>query len=420
MTDDKLALARDTQLAEQQSLDMLVQRDGQGRTLLVIPPELRERFLVFAPSAVLTEGDGMFRPGYQVIHFDQDKDFYVFEKSYDGTPKTYAMSKQGIHKVANGGGIDFSQDPGGKETGELLPVVLFGRELIQCKRYVYASIGRFRRSDGTWIAMRAEKEWHPQLEALQKEMEASKKTDYKTKQPWSQEKMEDYARKEFLRSFETRSMMMKSKAQNAVARAAYNIDQKYSPADIRKPGFVVTYNFSSGGTKEGLAIVAALAGADVRNLYGMDAPELKESPEIIPFIDCEIAEEVPAEEWGHEIPEDAGTAEAEDSNGMFAPVEESGQGEAGKLTLAQASRYRFPSGPYQDMPLGQVYFTEDERKQPDGSMRKQSGRDWLIKVGSGFSRLVRGGSASAEQRECLEMLEAYFMILPEEGSLPWV
>ena len=123
-THDTSSLARRS-IEERQSLETaLVQKDDAGNTMLAIPPQLAEQYLVFAPAAVLMQGESHFRPAFTVIHLDKDEDFYPIEKDRSGSPKKFAMSKNGILKIANAAGIDFSEDIGGLETGEALPVTL--------------------------------------------------------------------------------------------------------------------------------------------------------------------------------------------------------------------------------------------------------------------------------------------------------
>lgn len=386
-THDTSSLARRS-IEERQSLETaLVQKDDAGNTMLAIPPQLAEQYLVFAPAAVLMQGESHFRPAFTVIHLDKDEDFYPIEKDRSGSPKKFAMSKNGILKIANAAGIDFSEDIGGLETGEALPVTLFGQHVMDARRYVYVAIGKFRKSDGTWLRFRAEKEWHPQAEALAKEIEASSKNFLKTEADRL-----NYAKKEFLRSLETRSMMMKSKAQNAVMRHAFNIRQKYDPSEVSKPGFVVGYNFDAGSDPNALSILASLVGADTENLYGASRsalPEVVTDDGDVVTVDAETGEYIEAD--------DAGPAEVVGDEGdMFADIDlDSEEVELAYPTQPECAAYVFTQGPFAGTPVGTLYHSAD-------------GRAWLMKVRRGFGRLFEEGTINDEQMEAYLRVDGYF------------
>lgn len=392
MTDTQ-ALAK-ASVEERKTLEhALVQKDDAGNTMLAIPPQLAEQYNVFAPAAVLTQGDGYFKPSFTVIHLDKDDDFYPIEKQ-GGNVKKYAMSKTGILKIANAAGIDFSEDKGGTETGEQLDVLLFGQKVMTARRYVYVAIGKFRKSDGTWLRFRAEKEWNPQAEALSKEIEASSKTFLKT----DAERI-NYAKKEFLRSLETRSMMMKSKAQNAVMRHAFNIKQKFDPAEVDKPGFVVGYNFDAGSDPNALAIVGALVGVDTENLYGVSAPALGDGTKPVEVegevvnVDVTTGEVIDA-------PEDAGTPEVVEAapadGGMFADVDMTGD-DGGLVYPSQeeCGLYVFDEGPFAGKNVGSLFHSAE-------------GRKFLLRVRKGFGRLWQEGTITDKQFEAWLAIDGFF------------
>lgn len=393
MTDTQ-ALAR-ANVEQRAALERALVTHGEdGQTVLAIPPQLREQYNVLAPAAVLAQQDPYFRPSFTIVTLDprpDGGDFYAMSGANKGK---LAMSKDGIIKIANAGGIDFSGDLGGREDGEMIPVYLFGQKVMEVKKYVYVAIGKYRKSDGTLAAMRAEKEWLPQKEALEIETEASGKDWLKT----DADRLA-YAKKEFLRSLDFRSMMTKAKAQNAVMRTAYGIKQKFLPAEAAKPFFVVSYNFTAGTDPQSLAIVASLVGADVENLYGIEKPSAFDKvhdalpeAEVMDVTDAEV--------------EDAGAAEVVDAEattedgGMFEGVI---SGSEAPLSMEQAASYRFEAGPYKGNTLGQAFYME-------------GGRQWLAKVMRGFERLSEEGTATEAQRDCLRHIRAYFM--HSEGALP--
>ncbi|MBN2840370.1 MAG: hypothetical protein JXP37_05395, partial [Coriobacteriia bacterium] len=372
----------------------LVVKDANGQTALVIPPELSKKYNVLAPAAVLTQADPYFKPSFTIVQLDPDPkagDFYAMTGANKGK---LAMSKDAILKIANAGGIDFSGDLGGAETGEPVMVYLFGTKVMEARRFSYTAIGRFRKSDGTLAAMRAEKEWIPQREALEIEAETSGK-DYLD----TDAKRLAYAKKEMLRNMEFRSMMCKAKAQNAVMRSAYGIKQKFTPAEAAKPFFVVAYNFTAGDDPNALSIVASLVvGTDVPNLYGTDAPALPDAPMQVQDITDDgtpVVVDVETGEYEPE-PEDAGTPEVmDDEPDMFAGVDLSPVEEPEYLDQATAAQYRFTQGDFEGMTVGTLYHSA-------------KGREFIMRVQRGFGRLRDEGTISPPQAEALRAIESYF------------
>lgn len=393
------ALATRT-LEQQQALErQLFATDDTGKRALVIPPELRENFNVLAPAAVLTQHGGYFEPSFTVVYLDPDPDagdFYPIEKNRDGTPKKLSMTKDAILKLANAAGIDFSHDPGGCEEGEAIAVYIFGQKVMEARRYVYRAQGRIRAIDGTLKAFSAEKEWHPAKEALEKETEASGKSYLKTEQ----DKL-TYAKKEFLRSLDFRTMMTKSKAQNAVMRSAFGIKQKYTPAEAAKPFFIVSHAFSPDASDpQTVAMVASLIGADTANLYGArsTAPALGEAkpyepePEDVTDIESEAADEDAgeAEIVEAEIVEDGG-----DEGGLF-PEGDAFANVPTPPTLAEAQSYVFSDGTFAGSSIEQI-------------VRMEGGKEWLEKVQDYFHELSKEGKLSDKQAVAMRHLDAYYL-----------
>ena len=377
----------------------LVVKDANGQTALVIPPELSKKYNVLAPAAVLTQADPYFRPSFTIVQLDPNPDAGDFYKMTGANKDKLAMSKDAILKIANAGGIDFSGDLGGAETGEPIGVYLFGTKVMEARRFSYTAIGRFRKSDGTLAAMRAEKEWIPQREALEIEAEASAKSFLKT----DADRLA-YAKKEMLRNMEFRSMMCKAKAQNAVMRSAYGIKQKFTPAEAAKPFFVVSYNFTAGDDSNALAIVASLVGADIGNLYGTEAPALPDAPMLAQAVTTEDGDTVTVDVETGEFeaepepePEDAGTPEVvdDDTPDMFAGVDLAAPVEEPEyLDQATAAQYRFPSGDFEGMTVGTLYHSE-------------KGREFLFRVKAGFGRLRDEETITSPQKEALRAIESY-------------
>lgn len=381
-------------MEQRQALEKaLVQTDDRGYTQIVIPPEFRQKYNVLAPAAALIQQDPYFRPGFIVIQSTPDKDFYEMTGANSGK---LAMRKEAIARIANAGGVDFSRDPGGSEFGDMIPVYLFEKKVLEVKAYKYRALGTLRRSDGTTISGPAEKEWIPQQQALEIEMQASRRQgDAAAKLEW--------AKKEFLRSLEFRSMMTKSKAQSAVTRYFYGIEQKFSKADAAKPFLVVTYNFTAGDDPNALAIVASLVGADIGNLYGTDAPALPDAPMLVEAVAADgdtVTVDVETGEFEAEPepePEDAGTPEViDDTPDMFAGVDLAAPVEEPEyLDQATAAQYRFPSGDFEGMTVGTLYHSA-------------KGREFILRVQRGFGRLRDAGTISSPQREALRAIESYF------------
>lgn len=363
----------------------LVVHGDDGSVTLAIPPELSQKYNVLAPAAVLRQADPYFRPSFTVIQLDPkpgNGDFYEMTGANKGK---VAMTKDAILKIANAGGIDFSQDPGGKESGDPMPVFVFGEHVMDARLYTYTALGRFRKSDGTTAAMKAEKEWHPQLEALQKEADAKTKD-----KAW-------VAKKEFLRSLEFRSMMTKAKAQNAVMRSAYGIKQKFTPQEAAKPFFVVSYNFTAGTDPNALAIVASLVGADVANLYGTDAPALPQPvDDMTPVIINGVTVDVETGEYTE--PEDAGTPEILDADEAPAPEapELPDDYGPGVMPQRQACEFVIRSGKYKDEPLP---IEDIDRLDPT----------WLSKTHEFLIQQEQRGTISEGQQEILDHLSAFYL-----------
>jgi hypothetical protein len=209
----------------------------------------------------------------------------------------------------------------------------------------------------------------------------------------------EWAKKEFLRSLEFRSMMTKSKAQSAVTRYFYGIEQKFSKADAAKPFLVVTYNFTAGDDPNALAIVASLVGADIGNLYGTDAPAFTDAPMLVEAVAADgdtVTVDVETGEYEAEPePEDAGTPEViDDTPDMFAGVDLSPVEEPEYLDQATAAQYRFPSGDFEGMTVGTLYHSA-------------KGRPFLLGVQKGFGRLRDEGTITSPQLEALRSIESY-------------
>lgn len=382
-----------TRADERKSLEnALVVRNGDGSTELVIPPELRDKYNVLGPLAVLTQADPHFVPAFSVVQLDPDPNGAHFYPMTGANKGKLAMTKDAIQQIANVAGIDFSLDPGGREHGDPVDVYLFGSKVMSIRAYKYTAIGRYRKSDGTHAAARAEREWIPQREALEIEMEASGKPFLKT----DPEKLQ-YAKKEFLRNLEFRSMMAKSKAQNAVMRAAFGIRQKYTPQQAAKPFFIISYNFSAGTDPAALAVVASLVGADISNLYGSaDAPQAA-LPESATVIDID---DLPAQD---EAPEDAGEAEvidvdAEDDEGDMLPssYDDMPTADGGVMPYRQAKDYVLPAGTFKGSTIQQVSTMEN-------------GKEWLGKTLAYLNALAEENRITGGQKVILAHVAAWHL-----------
>ncbi len=385
------ALAK-TQAEERKTLEnALVVRNDDGSTALVIPTELRDKYNVLAPSAVLTQADPHFVPAFSIVQLDPDPNGAHFYGMTGANKGKVAMNKDGIQQIANVAGIDFSLDPGGREHGDPVDVYLLGSKVMSIRAYKYTALGRYRKSDGTYVAAKAEREWIPQREALEIEMEASGKSFLKT----DAEKLQ-YAKKEFLRNLEFRSMMAKSKAQNAVMRAAFGIQQKYTPQQAAKPFFIISYNFSAGSDPAALAIVASLVGADVSNLYG------SESAPMLPEGDTTIIDVADLPE-PTEPPEDAGEAEvidvtADEDDEPLLPdsYDDMPTAPGGVMPYQQAKDYVIPSGTFKDYTIQQASVMEN-------------GKEWLGKTLEYLNNLANEGTLKDKQKVVLAHVAAWHL-----------
>lgn len=379
----------------------LIQTDASGARALVIPPDLHEVYNVLAPASVLTQANTHFVPQFSVVALDPDTDFYAMTGANKGS---FAMKKDAIVRLANTVGIDFSMDPGGSEFGDSVEVYLFGRMVMRIRPYRYTSIGRVRKSDGTLVGFKAERDWIPQREALEIELEAEAKDFLRKKtQAETEEAQFVYARKEFIRNLEYRSMMMKSKAQNAVMRTAFGIKQKFSKVEVQKPFFLVSYNLHVSDDADGMALISQLVGADVQNLYGRTPAALPEQVEAVTEIGGDIHVVNVDTETGEYTP---AYAEAEDEENAGEPEVVGPDASEGFLEGVEIKDDKPKRGGKYIMPLPDASVWHNMSVEEIDS---HGGRQFLLSVHSGFRRMYDQGTASAAQKEALENLEGYLL-----------
>jgi hypothetical protein len=252
MSDDITDLAIAQVQARDSFASAIVQTDDKGRTVLAIPPELSKKANVLAPSAVLTQEQPFFRPGFTVVNLDPNPDGGDF---YD-LQGALAPTKQALQKLGDAAGISFDPDRSYGKEGSVETVELPTGRKVKVTNYTYHAVGMVRKPDGTVKEMTADEEWQPQVALA--ELETSKDP-----KPWKVEK-------EFIFQAKKRAQIIRSKAMNGVLRQANpGLKQKYTAAEAARPFFVVSWSWSPDMEDENTGrIVAALVGADTQALYG--------------------------------------------------------------------------------------------------------------------------------------------------------
>jgi hypothetical protein len=237
----------------------IMQTDAQGRTTLVIPPELSKKFNVLAASTVLTQEQPFFKPTFSIIALDPDTenggDFYNLQGKL-------APTKHALLQLADAAGVVFDRESHG-ESGPLETIELPTGRSVKVASYSFHAGGYIRMPDGTMKPLPpAVERFQPSLAFADIEINATK---YGKKDGW-QVKVE----KEFLFQARKASNLTRAKAMNSVMRDALpKLKQKYDAAEVNKSFLVVSWSWSPDMEDENTGrIVAALVGADTQALYG--------------------------------------------------------------------------------------------------------------------------------------------------------
>jgi hypothetical protein len=351
----------------------IIQRDAAGMTTLVISPELRKRYNVLAPTAVMGATSTRFTPSISVLSIPET-DWYPIEKTKvrgEWVVKSYAALRGALLQIADAAGAEFVP---GQSRGEYRPPVtikLPDGTKIEASPYMYTSTVRVRRHDGTWKSYVGTAVFKPDVAMLEIEDNVSRYDD--SPQPGT----DAYARavrKQFLQVYKFAERMAESKAQNAAMRSAGLVDQKYAPAEIAKPFLILSYGYAGGNDAGAQAIDAALVTGNAVTaadaLYG-SAPARP-----VDGAEWDAIEEPSAEILEGEVVEDEAvgieeiiTGEAEEDIPFndapasdFAgdePLSDGGQ-LARNAALANALQSVYPSGRNKGKTLEQVL--EDEPK----------------------------------------------------------
>jgi hypothetical protein len=249
----------------------IIQRDENGVTTLVISPELRKRYNVLAPTAIMGVTSSRFAPSVSVLSIPV-ADWYPIEKTKvrgEWVVKSYAALRGALLQIADAAGAEFVPSQSHGQYRPPVTITLPDGTPIHASPFVYTATVRVRRHDGTWKSYVGTAVFKPDVALLEVEDNVSRYDD--SPKPGT----DAYARavrKQFLQVYKFAERMAESKAQNAAMRSAGLVDQKYTPEEIAKPFVILSYGYVSGGDAGSQAIDAALvtggAVSSTEALYG--------------------------------------------------------------------------------------------------------------------------------------------------------
>ena len=351
------ALAKQSVEERNQVTRAIVHVDEQGRKSIAIPAGLSATYNVLAPTAVITQEDPFFAPGFTVVTLDTDvdngADFYKLQGKL-------APTKVALQKLGDAAGVSFDPDKSHGIKGNIETVTLPSGKQMRVDSYTYHAVGYIRKGDGTLKTLTADEEWQPVIALMEIETSASK-GPY-GKKPGSAEFFER-VEKDFLFSARKRAQMIRSKAMNGVLRQALSIKQAYSNAEAAKPFLVISHNWSPDvSDPETARIIASLVGADTAALYGTR----EDAPTALPdFVDAESDDEPEGEPPQFDAPaEGAVPSEPISEDGEVLDggeaVEESLLTDAQQTRLMEIGGMELTSGPHAGQTLASVWSADPD------------------------------------------------------------
>lgn len=201
----------------------------------------KKKFNVLVPSQTMKTYSDMHEPVLEQVSLSADADdgdIYVQEKGNQNKPSKYALSKQGLMKLASCAGIMWH------------PTETRRTDDRSDKNYVsYQAIGGVQKNDGSWIWFKAE--YDLDFEDVEMEIEEQyrgkqEKYEADREAKWWHKKTED-EKEAYIQSCIRRDLLQKRKhklklaesgAMNRVVRALLGVKNHYTAKELAQP-FVV-------------------------------------------------------------------------------------------------------------------------------------------------------------------------------------
>jgi len=258
MADNSLALRKKTEKD-------IVQVDEMGYVTLNITPELREKYNVLAPTAVIVQQDPAFKPSFTIVQLDPNDDDHFYPLQGQLAP-----CKNGIIQITEGGGMIWDTDESGGTEGDVHEIELDVRghkRTLLVREYEYEAVGYVRKSDGHKAPTSSPNKWDPRRQLIELETSKTKKSSAQIT-------------KEFMAAWKVAPQMCKTKARLACLREAFGLKQKYTRAEAEKPFLIVGYNLDMEHDSDlRRAFLAEASGMSLEALYGPEAtPKALEAP----------------------------------------------------------------------------------------------------------------------------------------------
>lgn len=334
----------------------IVQLSDDGRAMVIdlSSPKLAENYNVLYPAAALMPTDPNFTPSLNIVRIDPDPDHgdvYPIESEGYGKNKKMkagALLKTAVEKLGEAAGLV-----------ELPPVWdRRGKDL-----HVICGL-KARRSDGTFKPVYGSREWIHDDE-YEKVVNACPKTEYKSDQPLSPEKRDEWIRKNWARVKEFREPMIESKAYLRAYRKALKLKAKYTPDELRKPFLVVSTLFTPDTSDIRILGMLMTGGQEAANtLYGEPRQLEAGSEDVESF---EVME-------GDDAPTGVDTETGEIIEGEVVEEAETEADAPATFGEKPETDLEIPRGPHKGKMLSELVRTE--RKYVEETILKSSNPSW--------------------------------------------
>lgn len=334
----------------------IVQLSDDGRAMVIdlSSPELAQKYNVLYPAAALMPSDPNFTPSLNIVRIDPDPahgDVYPIEtEGYGQNKKMKAGSllKTAVEKLGEAAGIV-----------EMPPVWdRRGKDL-----HVTCGL-KARRSDGTFKPVYGSREWIHDDE-YEKVVNACPKTEYKSDQPLSPEKRDEWIRKNWARVKEFREPMIESKAYLRAYRKALKLKAKYTPEELRKPFIVVSTLFTPDTSDLRILGMLMTGGQEASNMLYGEPRQLGAGDQAV-----ESFESFEGDDYAAAVEVDTETGEILEGE----VVEENEADEPKTFGEKPDTDLEIPRGPHKGKMLSELVRTE--RKYVEETILKSSNPSW--------------------------------------------
>lgn len=305
-----------------QELGVKIGRDeGSGMTVVMIPPQVREKMNVINPVSSIAQADPNWSPAISVVQLDKDLHTYPVSGKH-------GLNKQALETLAKAAGVLYARTTRVPNT-----------ELGHGELWAYRATVGFRRSDGTIDEVTRERGFVEAAERSEIELAVTKggKFGASGTAAWQTE-----VEKRWLNELRFGRSKTESKAINRAMRAGLQVPTSLESKDLAKPFLVIGYNFTPDYDDVEVKRILVAAGLNAQAaIYGGGEAKHEltagEPPEPEPVTPSGSSEDVPEGERDEPATDADTTAETRGGDGEQASVEPS-EGEPPAAEPTEAPR----------------------------------------------------------------------------------